>query len=117
VRTVHELTCEEKLLHQLDDYVTSDGVRVKWLTARAEGVNLWRLEREPARSLYITQTRWDADNPRDMGPNEYAWGVTWPQAKERLKQNPRTAEVVMAEALEYLAVLVARRRLGILGLP
>ncbi len=115
MRTVHQLSYEEQCLHQLDEYTTSSGVKVRWwstpLGAKGQ-VNTWRLERHPAPNLYIVQPR-DAEEPKGMGPNEYAWGLTWTQAKARLDANPRTAEVVMAEAFEHMAALVAKMRLGL----
>lgn len=118
MRRVHELTYEEQCLHQLDEYTTSGGVLVKWwdtpLGAKGR-INTWRLERLPAPRIYIVQPR-DLEHEKGMGPNEYAWGVTWTQAKERLDRNPRTAEVVMAEAFQHLAALVARKRLGLVGI-
>lgn len=119
MRTHRDLGYEEQCLHQLDEYTTSSGVKVKWWATPlgAKGhVNTWRLERSPAPNIYIVQPR-DLENPKGMGPNEYAWGLTWTQAKQRLDDAPRTAEVVMAEAFEHIAALVARHRLGLVGIP
>lgn len=113
MRTVHELTDDEKCLHQLEDYTTDGGVRVRWYSGVARsGLNVWRVTRGLAPNLFIVQYR-DTENARGMGDNAYAWGLTVAHAQSKLNENPAPAAKVMTEALEYLAALVVQARLGL----